>query len=97
MHIAKRIETLRLRCDWTFRELSQKMGVTESQLSRIEGKKFTPSWATLAGLALAFDMKLEELLEGVEFTDDELPPKHPKRQVDDGVDFVKVATIAKED
>ncbi len=58
-----RIQELRELRFWTKRELAEQLGISESQLSRIEnGKTATVSSDILAGLARAFDVSSDYLL-----------------------------------
>ena len=61
--IGTRIQEQRELCFWTKRELAERLGISESQLSRIEnGKTATVSSDILAGLARAFDVSSDYLL-----------------------------------
>ena len=58
-----RIKELRKEKGLTLRELSQKVGVTDSALSQFENGKKHPKGKTLINLALALDTTVEYLLE----------------------------------
>ena len=61
--IGKRIQDLREMKFWTKRELAAKLGISESQLSRIEsGKTATVSSDILTGLAKEFDVSSDYIL-----------------------------------
>ena len=61
----ERTATLRAENGWTQRELSDKIGIDQPFMSKIEAGKHDPGLKLLASIAKAFGLTLSELLEGV--------------------------------
>ena len=56
---AKQVLELRIRTQETQRQLAERLGMTESMISRLESGTHVPSLRTLCRIADAFDKRLE--------------------------------------
>jgi transcriptional regulator with XRE-family HTH domain len=61
----KRIAALRTEKSWTQMQLSEKTGLDQGFISRVESGKMEPCLGSLVTLAAAFGISASELLKGV--------------------------------
>ena len=71
MRISQKITELRRTTKLTRRQLAEESGISMSHLNRLElGGITAPHLGTLQSIAIALDITLEELIEGVNFIRD---------------------------
>lgn len=71
MRISQKITELRRTTKLTRRQLAEESGISMSHLNRLElGEITAPHLGTLQSIAIALDITLEELIEGVNFIRD---------------------------
>jgi len=70
VELAQRIKSRRLDQRLTIEEVAAQAGLTRSWLSKVENFRVTPSLPALGKIALALDVSVSELVEGL----DEKPP-----------------------
>ena len=66
MTLSQRIKQLRNKRNINLNELAQRSGIGKATLSRIESKKTLGTVGSLAKIAKAFQITVQELLEGAE-------------------------------
>jgi len=80
---ARQLSALRARSDETQRELAQRLGMTESMISRLERGDHVPSVKTLCRIADAFGRRLEIVFHEHEHTHaDGTRHSHPHSHLD---------------
>ena len=67
MTLSQRIKHLRNQRNINLNELARRSGIGKATLSRIESKKTLGTVESLVKIAKAFQMSVQEFLEGVEF------------------------------
>lgn len=63
MNIGEKIKNARESADLTQKELAERLGVTQKDVSRWENNKITPNIETFAKICKALDASADELLE----------------------------------
>jgi transcriptional regulator with XRE-family HTH domain len=76
MALGERIARLRKLRDWTQADLAGRIGIHPAHVSRIENNRMRPKAPTLARLAEALDISLNDLLD-----QDEEPPDLPDAEL----------------
>lgn len=66
VELARRIRSIRLKRQLTLEEVAVLTGQTRSWLSKVENNRITPSLQALARIANALDLKLADLVEGLD-------------------------------
>lgn len=66
VELASRIRAARLRHGYTLDQVAELSGLAKGQLSKIENFRVTPSLPTLVKLCETLDVRLSELLDGLE-------------------------------
>lgn len=75
MRIGNAIKLIRLFQEMTQGEVADRMGLSRTMFVQLETGKANPSWNSLLGLAIAFDMKLSSIIEIVELLDEGHSPQ----------------------
>ena len=63
MDYGARIKEIREKAGMTQAKLSERSGISQEHISRIENGKFTPNLSTIASIANALNLTLNELLK----------------------------------
>lgn len=66
MHFGDKLRQLRKQKDWTQPQLAEAIGIEQSYLSKLENGKSIPSADIFQLILKVFDIKIEEMLEGIE-------------------------------
>ena len=94
MTIGEKIARLRRERDWTQKELADKAGITQNQVSRIEKGKTRPRGSTIETVAQALGVDPEELEHNPVFEEDNAMAKMAKEDPDMASLFAQISLLS---